>query len=577
MTVPSLPADGARDMVAAYREFGEFRDVPGLGDDEVPGFPVDVCPEELPDLAKHHSVLADVLKKDPSLYVLLKDRRTSLGVGLAKCIKTGIDNRGHPMIKTAGVVAGDEECYVIFKDLFQRILEQKHRADFKCAHVSDFTRSRLTRTRADSSGAYVLSSQIRLARSLTGKRFPPAVTKDERREIERIISRALLELEGPLKGDYLPLPSSWSFASKPGGMKKEEEESLRASNLVFDQPDSSATLCSGIGRHWPDARGVFVNSSKTFCAWVNEEEHIRAICSKQGDDVQAAFCEMADALDAICSSLKKNGDCPNGFARSETFGFLTSCLASIGTSMRVSVIVCLPLLAHDHKSLTAWCGERRLAVRSAINEGGVQLPGMFEVSNIDRLGITEIQTVNLVVECVAELVKAEIRVSNGLPGLDSGFSISDAAAAEATMKAVESLRSVESPTPSELEDAISWQVAGQAFGKAFVQAVESEQASVQAIEQEQKSTSASAETEAAVTKIQSIHRGRASRRDVQEHRRRSNSAAVAIQSAHRGRAARAQPKRSMTRRALEDSIPQDDTKEEAKKSARCSQEDPTER
>ena len=52
------------------------------------------------------------------------------------------------------------------------------------------------------------------------------------------------------------------------------------------------------------------------------EEHIRAICSKQGDDVQAAFCEMADALDAICSSLKKNGDCPNGFARSETFGFL---------------------------------------------------------------------------------------------------------------------------------------------------------------------------------------------------------------------------------------------------------------
>ena len=37
---------------------------------------------------------------------------TALGVGLAKCIKTGVDNKGHPMIQTCGVVAGDEQSYV---------------------------------------------------------------------------------------------------------------------------------------------------------------------------------------------------------------------------------------------------------------------------------------------------------------------------------------------------------------------------------------------------------------------------------------------------------------------------------
>jgi len=30
----------------------------------------------------------------------------------------GVDNPGHPHIKTVGLVACDEECYEVFKDLF---------------------------------------------------------------------------------------------------------------------------------------------------------------------------------------------------------------------------------------------------------------------------------------------------------------------------------------------------------------------------------------------------------------------------------------------------------------------------
>jgi len=59
--------------------------------------------------------MADAMRANPKLWEQLKNKETSLGVKLAHCIKTGIDNKGHPMIKTVGAVAGDEESYTLFK------------------------------------------------------------------------------------------------------------------------------------------------------------------------------------------------------------------------------------------------------------------------------------------------------------------------------------------------------------------------------------------------------------------------------------------------------------------------------
>merc|ERR1712051_40427 len=79
-------------------------------------------PDELPDLSEHNNFLCDVLKKQPELYKSLKDKKTKLGVTLGHCIKTGIDNKGHPMIKTCGLVAGDEECFELFADIFEPVI-----------------------------------------------------------------------------------------------------------------------------------------------------------------------------------------------------------------------------------------------------------------------------------------------------------------------------------------------------------------------------------------------------------------------------------------------------------------------
>ena len=67
-----------------------------------------------------------VLKKNPSIYDRLKGKRTQKGVTLAACVKTGMDNKGHPMIKIVGMTAGDEDSYEVFKDLFDPVFDIRH-------------------------------------------------------------------------------------------------------------------------------------------------------------------------------------------------------------------------------------------------------------------------------------------------------------------------------------------------------------------------------------------------------------------------------------------------------------------
>ena len=45
-------------------------------------------------------------------------------------------------------------------------------------------------------------------------------------------------------------------------------------------------LASGMGRHWPDGRGIFANDAMNFLVWANEEDHMRVISMQTGADVR---------------------------------------------------------------------------------------------------------------------------------------------------------------------------------------------------------------------------------------------------------------------------------------------------
>jgi creatine kinase len=380
-----------------------FACMPGLGNEEYPGFPVDAIPDKMPDLQSHHSVMAQVLKTTPSLYDDLRDKITSQGINFAKVIKPGIDNQGHPLIKSIGAVAGDEDSYDVFKALFDPAISNWHQGVAPDAvHPTVLDPLRVIDTNMDPEGKFVVSCSITSGRNIRGLRLTPAITMDERREVERVVTRGLLELTGDLQGEYYPLSGSSSYALKPEGMDFEDEEALSEGGFLFREPDAKYALSSGIGRHWPDARGVYLSDQKDFMVWLNEEDHIQLTKKQNGANMQDVFTSFCKAESALLDCLKLEG---YEYMQNDHLGFLTASPANLGTGLKVVVRVRLPKLAsNDTEFKKLMKGMMSLKEFSVEND-------VIEIQNRVRLGLSEVEIVNSVIEGVQKLVQREIELS----------------------------------------------------------------------------------------------------------------------------------------------------------------------
>merc|ERR1719163_963599 len=305
----------------------------------------------MPDLSKHNNFMAEFLREHPEVYDKLKDKKTKMGVSLADCMKTGIDNPGHPHIKTVGMTAGDEESYEVFKDLFDPVIDARHSGyppDAK--QPTNLDLSKLSSTNTDPSGKYVWTSRVRTGRSIRGFKLPPCIGFEERRELEALAVKALLSMEGDLKGDYYPLHGSQSYAPKPEGMPEAKEEDLRKVGNLFQEPDSTLLLASGMGRHWPDARGIFHNEAKNLFVWLNEEDHLRIVSmqgsrsgpSPEGKNIKEVFARFIRACNAVQEVLKAEG-CD--FMHNDHLGWVLTCPSNLGTGLRAGTMVKLEKLS----------------------------------------------------------------------------------------------------------------------------------------------------------------------------------------------------------------------------------------
>jgi len=148
---------------------------------------------DYPDMRQYNNLMAKHLP--PRLYAKLQNRKTASGFTLDKAIQTGVDNPGHPFILTVGAVAGDEETYETFAELFDPIIEERHNGFKKTdLHKTDLDSSKIRGGKFDAN--YVLSSRVRTGRSIKRFSLPPHCSRAERRKIEKIVTRALAGLKG---------------------------------------------------------------------------------------------------------------------------------------------------------------------------------------------------------------------------------------------------------------------------------------------------------------------------------------------------------------------------------------------
>ena len=354
----------------------------------------------------HKSLMAKTLT--PELFQKLKRVKSSKGYTLSNAIMTGVVT---PHLGV-GATAGDEECWELFKDLYYPIIKGWHGYDAATQkHPVDLDPSKLvfTEEQKKTFSEYVVSTRIRAARNISGFSLPTGATDEDRAGVEAVLKQTFAGLSGELTGTYYEL----------GSLTDEQRDFLLERGFLFQIP-SARNLLTGAGaaRSWPNNRGIFHNATQTALAWVNEEDHCRIISMELGGDIPSVFTRFCDLSNAIKASAEAN---KTKLMWNDTLGFMGTCPSNLGTGLRASVMVKLEnfnkLMEGDNHAdkelLETVCSRYDLQPRGSAGEHSAAVGAKFDVSNKQRLGYSEVQLVQKMIDGVSEVIKLEQMLAAG--------------------------------------------------------------------------------------------------------------------------------------------------------------------
>merc|ERR1711865_260924 len=347
---------------------------------------------------KHKSLMSKTLTQE--LFDKLKDAKTPGGFTLSNAIQTGVET---PHLGV-GCTAGDEESFETFKELYYPVIKGWHNYDPEThTHPTDLNPDNVNQTaeQLEKFNKYVASTRIRAARNIRGFALPSGSTKESAAGVETVLKAAFEKMDGDLKGTYFPL----------GGMSKEQEDDLQSQGFLFQKPKTPNLLTNaGAARFWPHSRGIFHNDNKTALCWCNEEDHCRIISMSKDGDVKAVFarfCALSDAMKAAAVAGGKE------LMHNDKLGFLGTCPSNIGTGLRGGVMICLPKLNEDPVFLEEVCDKFDLQPRGSAGEHSAAVGAKWDISNKQRIGFSEVQLVQKMIDGVTSVIAIEEQLAGG--------------------------------------------------------------------------------------------------------------------------------------------------------------------
>ena len=182
-------------------------------------------------------------------------------------------------------------------------------------------------------------------------------------------------------------------------MTPDVQEQLIEDHFLFKEGDRFLQAANA-SRYWPSGRGIFHNKDKTFLVWVGEEDHLRIISMQDGGHVGEVYGRLVEGIQAIEGLMK--------FSSDPRLGWLTFCPTNLGTAIRASVHITLPLLAKGGMDKLQEVADKfQLQVRGSAGEHSEAEGGKYDISNRERMGGTEFEAVEKMYKGVAELIRME--------------------------------------------------------------------------------------------------------------------------------------------------------------------------
>jgi creatine kinase len=276
----------------------------------------------------------------------------------------------------------------------------------------------------DPTGDYILQTRMRVARSIKGFPFSPVITRAQRRELEQLFLQCVEEdwnnttTTPNENNDDIDDDAIFNDSGLRGGtyirvmdMTNEQHDDLIARHILFHDPDEY-NISANIGRDWPDARGIFLNNvdKPELVMWVNKEDHLRIFSMSNGGDLLAVFTRLSRALAKLEESLKKRG---YSFCVHPRYGFVNTSPENLGTALRASVFVKLYRLGQQ-PGFEELLDRLRLEASSRFkNSKSSRYSGIFDIANAERLGQSEVQLINTMINGVGRLIDLEKRLERG--------------------------------------------------------------------------------------------------------------------------------------------------------------------
>jgi protein arginine kinase len=235
----------------------------------------------------------------------------------------------------------------------------------------------------------VISSRIRLARNLKDVPFPHLLSESQAQEvIEKIYdafrANAVLSRDTEL---YIMKDLS------------EEQKSLMV-EMHLISPDMAAS----------NKGAVIINEDKTVSIMINEEDHLRIQTVFSGLQPEAAF-DLASKIDDV---LEEKLD----FAFDEKIGYLTACPTNVGTGIRASVMMHLPVLTmlNQTAQIFSTISQVGLVVRGLYGEGTQATGNLYQISNQITLGKSEEDIIQNLIGVARQIISSERKARRNLSG-----------------------------------------------------------------------------------------------------------------------------------------------------------------
>lgn len=359
---------------------------------------------EYPDISKNRNIMARNLNK--RIYAKLRDYRTSNGFTIDDAIQTGVDNVGN--FSSSGCIAGDEETYGVFHEIFDKVIFEQHGYDSDKLHPTSYNGSDLIGADFDSN--YVKTIRLRVLRNLRGYSLPPFCTRGERRDIESVLVKALFAIDGLYGGTYYSLKE----------LNGEERILLSKDSTWIDRPNSPEDISCGISRDWPDARGIWQSSDQKISAFLNGKDHIVLSTTHSGSNLIDIFTKFFRFVEQVEKEIKGQ---KMDLMKSNHLGFVTSDPKNLGTALKISVQIKLPKLSEDsriHAILKTLNLSHTFNILKEENHDELSLEkptsknnSILVISSIQTLGKSEVQIAQEFIDSINKLIEVEKRLQKG--------------------------------------------------------------------------------------------------------------------------------------------------------------------